>query len=138
MKLTEDIIKGIKSDPRNYAVKIPIKKLVSILTILSESYYNKDKDDNSIIVSDVIFDELHDVLVERDPKNKFLKQIGAPIKLDRVPVTLPFPMGSLTKVKPEKENQYCSLKHPGFSVSIQKKQKSIECEIDYTDMQAGN
>jgi len=82
--------------PNEYADSLSIDKLVKLLKKLADAYYNT----NQSIVSDEIYDTLIDNLVERDPNHTYLKQIGAPITGDGNKVTLPFPMGSLTKVKP--------------------------------------
>ena len=42
---------------------------------------------------------MKDVLEERDPKNPFLQEVGAPIKGTKEKVNLPFPMSSLNKIK---------------------------------------
>lgn len=91
--LKKDIDK-ILDDPYNYANTISVKKLEKILKELSDAYYNGDE----AIVNDTTFDILKEVLEERDPNNIFLKQIGAPITKKKV--ALPYPMGSLDKIKP--------------------------------------
>lgn len=87
-------------DPLKYAKEISSTKLESYLRKLSILYYNTT---NSPI-SDKIFDELKDILEEEDPTNSFLDEIGAPITRNKV--KLPYPMGSLDKFKPTKENEF--------------------------------
>lgn len=87
-------INEILEDPVNFAESISISKLVNILRELSDAYYNSPKP----LISDDIFDILRDVLEERDPNNKFLKEIGSPVSKDKV--KLPYPMASLDKIKP--------------------------------------
>jgi DNA ligase (NAD+) len=101
-KITSKTIQDIKNDPSVYAHNITIKKLENIIKHLSEAYYNTDK----ALVSDAIFDTLIDVLRERDPNNEVLLTIGAPVnkKLDKLKVKLPYFMGSLNKIRPDKEN----------------------------------
>jgi NAD-dependent DNA ligase len=91
-KPTQTIINSITKDPLGWAATSSIPALVNVLKYLSETYYNTGKS----IVSDTIFDQLKDILEERDPKNKFLKTVGAPISKDAVP--LPYYMGSLDKI----------------------------------------
>lgn len=98
-KITDDMIMEITKNPKKYANSLSLPKLVNVLKALSDAYYNK-----ITLVDDNIFDELKDVLEERDPTNKFLKEIGASVKIDIEKAKLPHPMGSLTKVKPEKDN----------------------------------
>jgi NAD-dependent DNA ligase len=89
--ITKDFIK----DPYNYATKLKIKDLEKVLRKLSDEYYNSQNN----IVSDEIFDLLKDLLKEKDPENKFLKEIGASISKEKV--KLPFTMFSLDKIKPD-------------------------------------
>ena len=92
-KNNKDLVKLLK-DPYNFATKVSIVLLEKLLRKLSISYYNTGKS----IVSDEIFDILKDVLEKRDPKNPFLKEVGAPISKDKV--KLPYIMPSLDKIKP--------------------------------------
>ena len=82
-------------DPIRYANEIQISLLEKYLRHLSELYYNSGKSP----VSDIIFDELKDILRERDSSNPFLDEVGAPVEKNKI--KLPFPMGSLNKVKPD-------------------------------------
>lgn len=90
-KYLPDII----SDPYKFGNDLSVNNLVDLLTQLSHYYYNTSEP----LVPDSIFDLLHDVLEERDPKNKFLETVGAPISKDKV--DLPYPMASLNKIKPD-------------------------------------
>lgn len=90
----DEIVNKIVEDPYKFAKKISIKELTDILKELSSVYYNKEA-----LVSDEIFDLLKNVLEERDPKNKFLKEIGTPVSKNKV--NLPYPMASLNKIKPD-------------------------------------
>ena len=85
----------LKTSPKKYAENADIKELENMLRYLSDAYYNTAKS----LVSDEIFDLLKDTLEKRDPTNKFLKEIGAPIKKQKI--KLPYPMGSLDKIKPD-------------------------------------
>lgn len=91
MAYFEDFIKN----PLKYANDMPIKKLEKYLRKLSALYYNTPKSP----VSDEIFDHLKEILKKRDPDNSFLEEVGAPVYRDKV--KLPYPMGSLDKVKPD-------------------------------------
>ena len=91
----EKIIKSVSKDPKKFAEESSIKDLENILRYLSNAYYNT----NQSLVSDEIFDTIKDILENRDPKNKFLKEIGAPIIKQKI--KLPYPMGSLNKIKPD-------------------------------------
>jgi len=86
----------LKLNPIKYANKLSIDELVKLMKKMADAYYNTGKP----LVSDKIYDELRDVLEEREPNNAYLKEVGAPIKGTKEKVILPFPMGSLAKVKP--------------------------------------
>lgn len=88
--------KVILEDPYQYATTISIDELVDALKQLSYYYYNTAEP----LVPDAIFDMLKDKLEERDPTNPYLKEVGIPV-VSKDKVTLPYPMGSLNKIKPE-------------------------------------
>jgi NAD-dependent DNA ligase len=92
--------KLIEQNPKKYASSLKIDDLADLLKKLSDAYYNTDKS----LVSDDTYDTLVDVLTNRDPDNKFLKTVGAPIKGTKKKVDLPFEMGSLSKIKPGKND----------------------------------
>lgn len=87
-------ISEISENPHGYAQNITVKQLEKLLRNLSDAYYNTGK----ALVDDDVFDILKEILEERDPDNSFLRQIGAPVKKEKV--KLPYPMGSLDKIKP--------------------------------------
>lgn len=97
--MEEKILNKIIKDPKKYAKKTEIEELVNTLTILSEAYYNTGEP----LVSDEVYDVLIDTLKERDPKNLYLKNVGAKIKGTKELVKLPYEMGSLSKIKPGNE-----------------------------------
>lgn len=82
-------------NPVKYAREIDNKKLETYLRKLSKLYYNTSESP----ISDKLFDELKDILQEVDPDNPFLSEVGAPITRNKV--KLPYPMGSLDKIKPD-------------------------------------
>lgn len=93
----ETILKKITELENNMelARKMPITTLAKIIKYASDKYYNTQ----TSVISDEMFDFIRDVLQERSPNNKVLKQIGAPVT-DKVKIKLPFHMGSLDKIKP--------------------------------------
>jgi DNA ligase (NAD+) len=94
-KLVLKDLDKIISDPRKYATDISVKRLITILKKMSDAYYTTADP----IVGDDIFDQMVEVLNERDPDNVFLFQTGAP-STSRDDVSLPFGMPSLNKIKP--------------------------------------
>ena len=97
MRITKAILKEINRDPMSYATYTDIKTLVSILKKFNEAYHSTDKP----LVTDQVYDILYDKLKERDPENTFFKKIGAKVKITKEEVKIPFPMGSLSKIKPD-------------------------------------
>ena len=88
-------IDTLNKNPVKYANKLEINDLEKLLRKFSDKYYNTGEP----LVSDYVFDELKDILAVRDPKNKFLEEVGAPIMGTKEKVKMPFPMSSLNKVK---------------------------------------
>lgn len=95
MKYKNIDIDSIIQNP-NIAKNLKIVELVDFLKFLSDKYYNS----NESIVPDNIYDTLVDILKVKSPKNKFLSQIGSPIKDSKLKVKLPYAMPSLDKFKP--------------------------------------
>jgi DNA ligase (NAD+) len=102
-----EVLSSIKKSPSKFIEKVKTKDLVIVLQYLAEQYYNIGVS----IVSDEIYDMLRDALKEKDPKNKFLKTVGAPISKDKV--KLPYPMGSLDKIKSEDDMDKWKKKYKG-------------------------
>jgi len=97
-RVTTAFLKKIKEsdfDLSKYVQNLDSKKLEKILRDLSSEYYNK----GISLVSDEIFDYLKETLQELDPLNDYLNEIGA-TENEKEKVKLPYPMGSLDKIKP--------------------------------------
>jgi DNA ligase (NAD+) len=97
MRITKKLLDEINKDPSAYGSYTELDTLVEVLLKFNESYHSSDKP----LVSDIIYDTLYDKLKERDPENKFFKKIGAKVKIKKEEVKIPFPMGSLSKIKPD-------------------------------------
>jgi NAD-dependent DNA ligase len=97
MKFTKAFIEKVKKTPSIVADDLDDEELAKLLRKLAEAYYNTDKP----LVDDKVYDILFDILKERDSDNPFFKEVGATIKVNRKKVNLPYPMGSLEKVKPD-------------------------------------
>lgn len=100
-KVTKKIkdIDKINENPKEYAKSLTVVKLVSILQKLSDYYYGETRP----LVDDDIFDEMFDVLRERDPDNAFLFQTGVS-KTTGKDIKLPYSMPSLNKIKPAEKS----------------------------------
>ena len=92
----EKLLNDLSKDA-NKAHNLTKKDLETILKKASDAYYNT----GTSIISDELFDTLKDLLELKDPDNEFLSDVGAPVKGLSNKATLPFPMFSLDKVKPE-------------------------------------
>ncbi len=120
-------IKELIKDTSSYVEDLKTPELVKILKHLSDAYYNDEQ-----LVDDNVFDELVEILKERDPENKFFNTVGAPVSHSKKKVKLPFYIGSLDKKKPKSKelekwfNDYegdyvVSEKLDGDSAVLQKK-----------------
>jgi len=131
MRLTKTILKEITSEPTKFSTYTSIEDLVKILEKLSEAYHSTDKP----LVSDTVYDILFDKLKERDPDNPFLKKVGAPI-ISKEKVELPFPMGSLNKIKPDEGDLEKWLQKYKGPFVISDKLDGISAQI-YSDPKSG-
>ena len=97
MRITKKLLEEINKDPKAYSSYTDLDVLVEVLLKFNEAYHSTDKP----LVSDIVYDILYDKLKERDPENYFFKKIGAKVKIKKEEVKIPFPMGSLSKIKPD-------------------------------------
>lgn len=91
-KPSVEILRALTQDHVSWATKATIASLVNTLKYISYVYYNTAQP----LVSDKVFDKLKEILEKRDPKNKFLKTVGAPVTKNAV--KLPYYMASLDKI----------------------------------------
>jgi NAD-dependent DNA ligase len=70
------------------------EKLSKMILFANDTYYNKKP-----VVSDNIYDILKEYIYRKYPKNETIKEVGAPIKKNKV--ALPYYMGSMEKIKPD-------------------------------------
>lgn len=96
-KFNSTYIEYILKKPKEYSENVSANELEEFLRFAADKYYNSDK----IVISDEMFDYLKDKLKEKAPKNKFIKEIGSPISKKKDKIKLPYPMGSLDKIKPD-------------------------------------
>ena len=71
--------------------------MATMLDESQKSYYN---DSENVLMSDNEYDIIKEYMEEKYPKNKVLKQIGAPIH-EKNKVKLPYYMASMDKIKPD-------------------------------------
>lgn len=109
------------NNPIEFSKKLNNKELEKLLNILSDAYYNSDNQ----IVSDEVFDDIVEILKEKNPKSKFFKKVGVEEKEENIgnKVKLPFPMFSLDKVKPKNINDlniWLSKYNPDYVIASHK------------------
>ncbi|AYV79438.1 MAG: NAD-dependent DNA ligase [Faunusvirus sp.] len=93
------LIAKINKSPTETIKKLTIAKLIEVIKYTADKYYNSDES----VVSDAVYDMLIDSLKERDPANAALTAVGASIQ-SKNKVTLPYYMGSMDKITPERHN----------------------------------
>jgi NAD-dependent DNA ligase/DNA polymerase/3'-5' exonuclease PolX len=71
-------------------------QLASILSEANKAYYNEQP-----FMTDNEFDIVKEYIEQKYPSNDVINQIGAPINSANRKVTLPYPMGSMDKIKPD-------------------------------------
>jgi NAD-dependent DNA ligase len=107
-----------------------VKVLEEKIQEASDYYYNTGK----TLIPDSEFDKLVDELRTLNPKSKVLKRTGAKVKTGkgRAPkVKLPYPLYSLTKIKPDTTDDWLKNHKGPYVVSI--KEDGVSLEIVYKD-----
>jgi len=74
------------------------KQLETVITYLNDQYYN----DGVSHVADEEYDRLKETLAKKFGKSEVLDAVGA--KVDKQKIALPFFLGSMDKIKPDKNN----------------------------------
>lgn len=120
------------SDLNNYTKaqirQLPTTSLERYIQKAKELYYAGRK----LKLTDAKFDQLEDELRSRDPKHPLLKQVGSAKVAGKKKVKLPYPLFSLSKIKPDmpKELARWLAKHPGPYV-ISNKEDGSSLELVY-------
>ena len=118
-------IEKLTENPKKYANSLLVTELVGLLEYLSDAYYNT----NESLVSDKDYDLLIEILRVRDPKNKYLDNVGMKIKGTKEIVKLPFEMGSLSKIKPGNEELNKWMKKYKGSYFLSDKEDGVSAQI---------
>ena len=116
--MSNNISKQFFDNPIEFSKKLNDKQLEQLLNILSNAYYNSEEQ----LVSDEIFDEIVEILKEKNPKSKFFKKVGAEENKGNK-IKLPFPMFSLDKIKPKNINDlniWISKYNPNYVIASHK------------------
>jgi len=112
-----------------YAESLSIDDLAFLLRKASFYYYNS----GISIITDSEFDILEDNLRKRDPKNKVLSEIGSQILSNEDKVKLPYWMGSMDKIKPDKNQIGKWIKNYNGSYLVSDKLDGISCLYVWKD-----
>jgi len=118
-KIMEKIVESLKSDFFKTVATLTKKQLEGTLTYLNDKYYNEGLS----LISDEDYDRLREMLVKKDANSKVLKNVGAEVTREKV--KLPFFMGSMDKIKPDKNNLEAWLKKYKGDVCISDKLDGI-------------
>jgi len=76
--------------------KLNENQLSSVIREANKAYYNEEP-----FMTDNEFDIVKDYIEQKYPSNEAIHQIGAPVNSAGRKVTLPYPMGSMDKIKPD-------------------------------------
>lgn len=87
-----------------FSSRDPLPKLKALFLKAREVYYNDAG--GRTLMTDAEFDELEDLIREKDPKWTGLKNTGTSVKNKKTKVKLPIPMASLDKVKPDSVDKW--------------------------------
>ena len=94
-------LQNINDDPINIASSFSIEELEELINYSSDKYYNT----GTPIMEDDEYDILIDILKNKYPKSKVLKNIGAKVK-GANKVKLDYWLGSMDKIKPTDNKEY--------------------------------
>jgi len=114
----------LKRDPINTLNSLSIKEIANILEEADNAFFNSDE----TLFNDDIYDIIKDYLRNKDPKNAYLKKIGANVKINKE--QLPYYLGSLDKIK-DNENEIAKwTKKYSNECIISEKLDGISCLIN--------
>ena len=109
--------------------KLSVNKIIELLTIYDDEYYNS----GNVSITDNEYDEIKDYLKKIDKNNAYLKKIGAEIK-SKDKVKLPVFLGSQNKIKDDDIklfNKWINEYNEPSSYNISYKLDGISCLITY-------
>jgi len=92
----KDIAEHFKNKGISVLNDLNEKQLSQLLREANKAYYNEEP-----FFTDNQYDIIKEYVEEKYPSNKVIREIGAPLESKRNKVTLPYPMGSMDKIKPD-------------------------------------
>lgn len=93
-EIVKCIVNGLKKNGIKILEQLNENQLSSFLRETNKAYYNKEA-----LMTDSEYDIVKDFIENKYPNNQAIKEIGAPIKRNKV--TLPYKMASMDKIKPD-------------------------------------
>jgi len=93
-EIVKCIVNGLKKNGIKILEQLNENQLSSFLRETTKAYYNKEA-----LMTDSEYDIVKDFIENKYPNNQAIKEIGAPIKRNKV--TLPYKMASMDKIKPD-------------------------------------
>jgi len=88
----------LKANPQQALKDLKTDEIVAILQAASDAYYNSE----TSVISDDLYDIAKEYLEIHVPNHPFLKEVGAPIKGEKV--DLPYWMGSMNKIRDDEKS----------------------------------
>ena len=90
----KNIADNFKKNGISVLYQLDEKKLIELLREANKAYYNEEP-----FFTDNQYDIIKEYIESKYPKNVILHEIGAPVERNKV--ILPYPMGSMDKIKPD-------------------------------------
>jgi NAD-dependent DNA ligase len=91
-----DVVEKFKKNGISVVESLSEKQLQDVLDYTNNAYRNMEP-----IMTDNEYDIIHDYMEMKYPNNPILKDIGAPITVEKNKAVLPYSMGSMDKRKPD-------------------------------------
>ena len=93
-KTYKNIYENFKKDGISVLEQLSEKELSELLKEANKAYYNEEP-----LLTDNQYDIIKEYIETKYPTNTAVHEIGAPVERNKV--TLPYPMGSMDKIKPD-------------------------------------
>lgn len=91
--MTSEVAKTIIQDPIGTLKTLTTDQIVQVLEAADDAFFSSDQ----TLFTDDIYDIVKDYLKKKDPKNAYLKRVGAVVEFNKE--KLPYYLGSLDKLK---------------------------------------
>jgi len=93
-KEIEKIVQQFKENGISVLNALNESQLSEIIVVANKAYYNETP-----LMTDNEYDIVKDFIAEKYPSNEIIHEVGAAVERNKV--TLPYPMGSMDKIKPD-------------------------------------